>query len=172
MSASAIKTRPTVTEPRIRIRLDAQRLELLGNSGVLESWPISSARNGAGQLQDSGCTPLGRHRIRIRIGEGCPLNTVFIGRRPSGETYSPELAVARPGRDWILTRILWLTGTEPGRNRGGQVDTLRRYIYIHGTPDSEPMGVPLSHGCIRMHNADLVSLFDQLRAGDLVDILP
>jgi len=163
-----------VTNPRIRIRihLDRQRLELLGNSGVLESWPISTARNGAGQLRDSGCTPLGRHRIRIRIGDGCPLNTVFIGRRPSGETYSPELDEAQPGRDWILTRILWLTGTEPGRNRGGPVDTLCRYIYIHGTPDSEPMGVPLSHGCIRMHNADLVSLFDQVRAGDVVDILP
>lgn len=161
-----------MNEPRILIRLDSQRLELRTQGTVLASWAISSARNGAGQLQDSGCTPLGRHRIRIKIGQDCPLNSVFIGRRPTGECYSPELATSQPGRDWILTRILWLTGAEPGHNRGGRVDTLRRYIYIHGTPDSEPMGIPVSHGCIRMRNADLLSLFEQVQAGDIVDIRP
>lgn len=159
-----------MTEPRIRIDLASQQLQLLADGTLQYSWPISSARNGPGQQQDSGCTPLGRHRIRIKIGAGCPVDAVFVARRHSGEIYSPQLAAQQPGRDWILTRILWLTGVEPGRNRGGRVDTLRRFIYIHGTPDSEPMGVPASHGCIRMRNADLVQLFDQVQAGDLVDI--
>ena len=161
-----------MTEPRIRILIDRQQLQLLDGGHVQASWSVSTAANGPGQQRDSGCTPLGRHRIRIKLGEGCPTGAVFVGRRHTGECYTPQLAAAQPQRDWILTRILWLTGLEAGHNRGGQVDTLRRYIYIHGTPDSEPMGVPRSHGCIRMRNADLISLFDQVRAGDRVDILP
>lgn len=109
--------------------------------------------------------------MRLRIGDGCPLGTVFRGRRPTGEIYDEALAAAYPGRDWILTRILWLTGCEPGRNRGGCVDTLRRFIYIHGCPDCEPMGEPRSHGCIRMRNCDLVALFDATAAGAAVEIL-
>jgi hypothetical protein len=108
--------------------------------------------------------------VRIRIGAGCPEGTVFRGRRPTGAAYGPELAAAHPDRDWILTRILWLTRREPGRNRGGCVDTLRRFIYIHGCPDSEPMGNPRSHGCIRMRNRDLVELFDAVTAGTPVEI--
>lgn len=94
----------------------------------------------------------------------------MVGRRPTGEVWTPELAVRYPERDWILTRILWLSGTEVGRNRMGNVDSMRRYIYIHGTPASEPMGVPASHGCIRMTNEDVVTLFDKVPAGTLVDI--
>ena len=114
--------------------------------------------------------PRGWHRVRIKIGAGLPLDTVFVGRRPTGELYGPELAARQPERDWILTRLLWLTGLEPGRNRGGDCDTLRRFIYIHGCPDSAPMGVPLSHGCIRMRNRDLLALFEQVAAGDRVFI--
>jgi L,D-transpeptidase YbiS len=135
-------------------------------------FPVSTALNGYGQQQGSGQTPLGRHRIRLKIGQDAPLNTVFRARRYTGEQYSPDLAAANPQRDWILTRILWLTGCEPGVNRGGQVDTLRRFIYIHGTPDSEPMGKPLSHGCIRMRNRDIIELFEQVENGTIVDILP
>jgi lipoprotein-anchoring transpeptidase ErfK/SrfK len=155
----------------IRISIAAQQLVLLEQDSARLGFPVSTARNGAGQQQGTGCTPLGRHRIRIRIGEGCPEGAVFVGRRHTGEIYSAELARAHPDRDWVLTRILWLTGCEPGHNRGGEVDTLRRYIYIHGTPDSEPMGVPLSHGCIRMRNRDLVELFERVRAGDEVEIV-
>jgi lipoprotein-anchoring transpeptidase ErfK/SrfK len=108
--------------------------------------------------------------VRLRIGDGCPIGAVFRGRRPTGEIHDAALAAAHPERDWILTRILWLTGCEPGRNRGGSVDTLRRFIYIHGCPDSEPMGVPRSHGCIRMRNPDLIELFDQTPNGALVEI--
>jgi L,D-transpeptidase YbiS len=166
-----MKTEPAVTERLIRITLHDQRLTLLEDGAPVVAYPVSTAKNGPGQQRDSGCTPLGRHRIRIRIGAGCPADTVFIGRRPTGERYTAELASAQPDRDWILARILWLSGTEPGHNRGGRVDSLRRYIYIHGTPDSEPMGIPLSHGCIRMRNADLIALFERVRAGDAVEIL-
>jgi lipoprotein-anchoring transpeptidase ErfK/SrfK len=108
--------------------------------------------------------------VRLKIGANCPVGAVFRGRRWTGEVYSPALGVAQPQRDWILTRILWLTGTERGRNRGGNVDTLRRFIYIHGCPPTEPMGVPRSHGCIRMRDADLVALFDAVSVGTPVDI--
>ena len=120
---------------------------------------------------NSECTPRGRHIVRARIGAGLPIGTVFVGRRPTGEIYSEKLASQFPGRDWILTRILWLRGLEPGRNRFGEVDSMRRYIYIHGTPDDQPMGVPRSHGCIRMRNDDIVDLFDDVPAGAVVDIL-
>jgi lipoprotein-anchoring transpeptidase ErfK/SrfK len=146
---------------RIEVSIAGQHLRLLDDAGTLLGvYPVSTALNGAGEFEGSGCTPRGRHLIRAKIGDGLPLNTVFVGRRPTGELWTPELAAANPGRDWILTRILWLSGCEPGINRLGNVDSMRRYIYIHGTPDSEPMGVPRSHGCIRMRNADLIALFE------------
>ncbi len=159
------------TEVRIEIHLPSQRLYLWRGETLLAEYPVSTARNGPGECLGSGCTPRGRHRIRLRIGAGCPANSVFVARRPTGEIYSPELATRFPGRDWILTRILWLTGEEPGRNRGGSVDTLRRFIYLHGCPDSEPMGIPRSHGCIRLRNADLLALFDRVSNGTPVEIL-
>ena len=125
---------------------------------------------GAGEREGSECTPRGRHVICAKIGAGAPLNAVFVGRQATGETWSPQLAAAFPDRDFILTRILWLDGCEEGRNRGGNVDTKRRYIYIHGTPDTETMGVPGSHGCIRMRNADVVALFDAVKEGTEVVI--
>lgn len=143
----------------------------MDDQGVLQkSYSISSARNGPGQLRGSNCTPLGRHIVRAKIGAGQPENTVFVGRRPTGERYTPELAAQFPGRDWILTRILWLSGCEVGHNRMGQVDTMRRYIYIHGSPDSVGMGAPGSIGCIRMRNADVVDLFDRVAPGTPVEI--
>lgn len=157
-------------KPLIRISLPEQRLALLEGQRIVTTYPVSTALNGPGELRDSGCTPRGWHRIRIKIGAGQPLNTVFVGRRPTGETYSPEQAMRYPERDWILTRILWLTGAEPGYNRGGDCDTLRRFIYIHGCPDTAPMGIPLSHGCIRMNNLDLLDLFEQVATGDPVFI--
>ena len=157
-----------MTERLIRVDLASQRLTLSAGERLLACYPVSTARNGPGERRDSGCTPRGWHRIRLKIGAGLPPGTVFVGRRPTGELYSPELAAAHPRRDWILTRILWLTGLESGRNRGGECDTLRRLIYIHGCPDSEPVGKPLSHGCIRMHNQDVLALFEQVAAGDRV----
>lgn len=143
---------------RIVVDLATQRLRLAADGRVLRVFAVSTGANGPGEVQGSGCTPRGLHRVRIKVGAGCPSGAVFRGRRFTGEVYSDDLAAREPDRDWILTRILWLTGCEPGRNRGGRVDTLRRFVYIHGCPDREPMGVPRSHGCIRMRNAELIDL--------------
>lgn len=156
---------------KIVISIPEQVLDLLDCSGkVIKHYHISTAKNGAGQQSGSFCTPLGKHVIRAKIGAGQPVNTVFIKRRPTGEIYTPELGARYPERDWILTRILWLSGCERGFNRLGQVDTMRRYIYIHGSPDSAEMGKPGSIGCIRMHNCDLLELFDLVEAGTEVEI--
>lgn len=156
---------------RIRISLASQSLELYGDDGVLiRRYRVSTASKGAGERNGSNQTPRGRHIIRAKIGAGAPLNTVFRRRRPTGEIYSAELGRQHPNRDWILTRILWLSGCEPGFNRLGDVDTMRRFIYIHGSPDSAPMGAPGSIGCVRMHNGDLLDLFDRVPVGTRVDI--
>jgi len=155
--------------PEVRVSLAQQRLWLLApDGGVAWEAPVSTAANGPGELMDSGCTPRGRHVIRALIGAGAPENAVFVGRRPTGERYSPALRERYPQRDWILTRILWLSGLERGRNRLGNVDSMRRFIYIHGAPDDVPMGVARSHGCVRMRNADVIALFDRVRAGTRV----
>jgi lipoprotein-anchoring transpeptidase ErfK/SrfK len=154
------------------VSLAEQRLDLLEDGAVRRSFAVSTSKHGAGELRGSYRTPRGRHVVRAKIGAGQPLGAVFRGRRPTGEIYSPELAAAQPARDWILTRILWLSGTEVGKNRLGDVDTMRRYIYIHGTPDSDALGVPGSIGCIRMGNADIVELFDLVPVGTLVHIAP
>ncbi len=152
----------------MRISLAQQSLALMDGDTVRCSYPVSTALAGPGEANGSGCTPRGRHYVRACIGGGQPSGTVFVARRPTGELYSVELARACPERDWILTRILWLCGLQKGINRGGNVDTQRRYIYIHGTPDTEPMGIPRSHGCIRMRNSDLIELFDQVQPGTSV----
>ena len=156
---------------RIEISVAAQTLQLLDDAGqLLRQYTISSAANGVGEQMGSYQTPRGRHRIRARIGDGLPLGAVLRGRRPTGEICTPELMAVQPDRDWILTRILWLCGEEPGKNRGGQVDTMRRYVYIHGTPDNVVLGVPGSHGCIRMRNTDMVDLFNRVPVGTPVNI--
>ena len=147
--------------PKIEISIPDQTLMLRSDEGkALKRYLVSTSRNGAGEQQGSFCTPRGEHIVRAKIGAGQPLNTVFVRRRPTGEIWTPELGERFPGRDWIVTRILWLSGCESGRNRLGKVDTMRRYIYIHGSPDAIEMGKPGSIGCIRMRNADLVELFD------------
>ena len=156
---------------RVEISIPDQTLRLLTDSGE-QSWSVSTALNGSGNQKGSGCTPLGQHKVKLKIGESAPINSVFVGRRWTGEVYSEELAKQYPERDWILTRIIWLHGLESGVNRGGSVDTLSRFIYIHGTPDSEPMGEPKSHGCIRMRNRDLIELFDQIDNNIIVNITP
>lgn len=150
---------------QIDISLARQTLRLTDDRGVARIYVVSTAANGPGEQEGSGCTPRGAHRVRARIGAGLPAGAVLVGRRFTGEIWTPELAAAQPQRDWILSRILWLCGNEPGRNRLGRVDSMRRFIYIHGTPDDQPMGVPRSHGCIRMRNADVIELFDHVPVG-------
>ncbi len=156
---------------RIEISIKQQTLTLFDDDGgVKANYLVSTAANGVGCEKDSGCTPVGVHIIRAKVGTDAQVNTVFVGRRPTGEICTPELMVAFPNRDWILTRILWLSGKEVGKNRLGNVDTMQRYIYIHGAPDSAEMGKVGSHGCVRMRNADIIDLFDLVDVGTRVFI--
>src|SRR3982750_3002371 len=156
----------------MKIRIDAgkQELTLLDGDKVVKRYAVSTAKNGLGEKNGSFCTPRGRHIVRAKIGAGQPPGTVFVRRRPTGEVWTAELHAKSPGRDWILTRILWLSGREPGRNRLGDVDTMRRYIYIHGSPETAEMGKPGSIGCIRMRNAEIVELFDPISPYTPVEI--
>ena len=150
---------------QVTINITKQSLEVSDGDSVLFQTLVSTALNGVGEKNGSECTPRGRHIIRAKIGAGCDLNTVFVARRPNGEVFTEALQQQHPERDWILTRILWLSGCEPGINRLGNVDTMQRYIYIHGCPDEIEMGVPASHGCIRMTNKDVITLFELLPIG-------
>ncbi len=157
--------------PKIEISIAQQTLALCDERGrELKRYSVSTSRNGPGEMRGSYCTPRGRHVVRARIGAGQPVNTVFVRRRPTGEVWTPELGAKFPGRDWILTRILWLSGCEPGFNRLGAADTMRRFIYIHGSPDAVEMGRPGSIGCIRMRNADILALFELATPGTPVHI--
>jgi lipoprotein-anchoring transpeptidase ErfK/SrfK len=157
---------------KITIHIPEQTLELFDDAGkLLRRYAVSTGANGAGEENGSFCTPRGRHVIRAKIGAGQPVNTVFVQRRPTGEIYTPQLGAQQPGRDWILTRILWLSGREPGYNRFGSCDTMRRYIYIHGTPDETVLGRPGSKGCVRVRNADMLELFDLVAAGTAVEVI-
>ena len=142
----------------MKILIDIPRQELALSTG--QRYRVSTSTNGVGEKNGSFCTPRGRHLVRAKIGAGQPLGAVFVRRRPTGEVWTPELHAKYPGRDWMLTRILWLSGCELGRNRLGDVDTMRRMIYIHGAPDGAEMGTPGSHGCIRMRNEDVAELFE------------
>jgi lipoprotein-anchoring transpeptidase ErfK/SrfK len=157
---------------RIDISITSQILVFYDEKNLITStYRISTAQNGVGEQFGSNRTPRGKHIVRAKIGAGCPVNTVFVGRRPTGEIYTPELKEKFPERDWILTRILWLSGCEVGFNRLGDVDTMRRYIYIHSTPDSVPMGIPMSHGCILMRGPDIIEMFDRVPVGTIVNII-
>ena len=152
----------------IKVSIDEQRLQYLESGHVVMDVAVSTAANGPGEIMHSECTPRGRHLIRAKIGAGAPENAVFVGRRASGEIYTPDLKQQHPDRDWMLTRILWLSGLEPGNNRLGNRDSMRRYIYIHGCPDEDAMGTPSSHGCVKMRNSEVIKLFDRVPAGTQV----
>ncbi|WP_249976964.1 L,D-transpeptidase [Vreelandella olivaria] len=143
------------------LEIDTQKQQLLCWQGrsLIHECLVSTGEAGVGQQEGSGQTPQGWHYIRAAIGDGLPENAVFRGRRWTSEVFSTDLAADYPTRDWILTRILWLCGLETGKNRGGNVDSQRRYIYIHGTPPDQPMGMAASHGCIRLRNHDLLTVF-------------
>lgn len=165
-NASSSSLSPQAFEQQlVEVDLCRQRLRFSVAGATRFECSVSTAKNGPGEETGSECTPRGWHLIRAKIGAGCAANTVFVGRRPTGEVYTPQLGGNFPDRDWVLTRVLWLSGLEVGRNRLGSVDTMRRYIYIHGCPDSVGLEVPDSHGCIRMRNDDVVRLFDQVDVG-------
>lgn len=175
MTAIASSSSPHINSDHanyLDVSIAEQRLRLIENSEILSVYPVSTAKNGPGQTKGSECTPLGWHRIRAKIGAGQPINSVFKARRPTGETYTSQLAAQYPDRDWILSRVLWLSGMEPGYNRYGQVDSFWRYIYIHGSPDDGVNGQPESHGCVRMKSDDVIELFERIEPGCLVWIHP
>lgn len=159
-----------MTKKRIDIDLSRQSLRLYEGRKLLREYAVSTAEKGAGEQNGSNQTPRGKHKVRAMIGRGAPSGTVFVSRRSTGEVYTPALRARYPERDWILTRILWLSGLEPGRNRLRDVDTMRRYIYLHGTPEETRLGKPGSHGCVRMANRDIVELFELVEPGIEVDI--
>jgi L,D-transpeptidase YbiS len=152
----------------ILISIPQQCLQLLQDNQIVLNFPVSTAKKGAGEINGSEQTPRGWHVIRAKVGENCQSGTVFVGRRPTGEIFNSALKKQHPDRDWILTRILWLSGLEPGFNRMGRVDTMRRYIYIHGCPEEDELGQPGSHGCIKMRNEDVILLFQQIDVGTKV----
>lgn len=154
-----------INESYLDVSIPEQTLLLVENGVIKQCYQVSTAKNGAGEVRGSERTPRGWHIIRAKIGDGQPVNTVFKGRRPTGEIYGADLGRQFPNRDWILTRILWLGGLEAGHNRYGIVDTCWRYIYIHGTSDEDRIGTPASHGCIRMTNADMLDLFNRVQPG-------
>ena len=165
-----------MTNMQIVVDTKTQVLNVYCNGDLVKTFDVSTAKNGTGQLEGTGCTPLGKHVIAQKIGGEYPKCAVFVGRVFTGEIYDDELGRTNPNRDWILSRILWLKGCEQGFNlgktKGGKnCDTFERYIYIHGTPDTEPMGVPKSHGCVRMCNDDVLWLYDNVDVGTLVDII-
>ena len=157
-------------ELTIEINIAEQKLRLFNGDDLVREYNVSTAKNGPGEQMDSECTPRGEHVIAEKIGDGSAVNSVFVSREPTGELYHPDLRAQFPDRDWILTRILWLSGTEQGRNQGGNVDSRDRFIYIHGSPDDVAMGQPGSRGCIRMRNDDVIELFNRVEAGTKVYI--
>ncbi len=163
-----------MSPPRsMEIDLQRQRLRYFEQGRMVREYWVSTAANGPGEVRNSECTPRGQHAIARKIGAGASPGTVFSARQPTGEIWSPQFAATQPaGRDWILTRILWLTGLEPGFNQGGEVDTFARYIYLHGTPDTSPLGAVGSRGCVRLRNADIIELFDCVEEGDPVWLFP
>jgi L,D-transpeptidase YbiS len=154
----------------LEVDIAKQSMTLFDNGAPVKTYSISTAKNGAGEIMNSEMTPRGKHVIRAKIGDGAPENAVFVKRRQTGEIYSLDMREQFPNRDWILTRIFWLCGLEPGKNRFGKVDTMRRYIYIHGTPDDVAMGAPGSRGCIRMRNSELIELFNTVPSGTRIEI--
>jgi len=158
-------------DQKIIVSIADQRLQLRESGNITMDVMVATATNGPGEMMGSECTPRGLHTIRAKIGTGAPIHSVFVGRRPTGEIYSKDLEVQHPERDWILSRILWLSGLEVGKNRLGNVDSMRRYIYIHGSPDDAVTGQPNSHGCVRMTNVDVIELYEKINVGASVLIL-
>ena len=154
----------------IKISISKQQLILFDEEDSIKQYSISTAKNGSGERKNSECTPRGKHIIAEKIGQAAKENSVFVGRIETNELYNPKLRDFHPGRDWILTRILWLSGTEEGKNKGGDVDSHDRYIYIHGSPEDIEMGYPGSRGCIRMRNSDVIELFNLVNVGTRVTI--
>lgn len=155
---------------KINISVSNQKLSLFQEGELVSSYKVSTALKGVGQEKNTNKTPLGNHIIRAMIGRNLPIYAVIKARRFTNEIWKKELDDPSITVDWILSRVIWLSGKDLGRNRLGNVDTMQRYIYIHGTNEEHLLGTPSSHGCIRMSNEDVIELFDLVSVGDIVEI--
>jgi lipoprotein-anchoring transpeptidase ErfK/SrfK len=155
---------------KINISVSSQKLSLFQEGELISSYKVSTALKGVGQEKNTNKTPLGNHIIRAMIGRNLPIYAVIKARRYTNEIWTKELDDPSITVDWILSRVIWLSGKDLGRNRLGNVDTMQRYIYIHGTNEEHLLGTPSSHGCIRMSNEDVIELFDLVSVGDIVEI--
>ena len=159
-------------QPYAVVAIEAQRLYLMQDGRLLKAYPVSTSAFGPGAQEGSNQTPLGLHQIKQKIGENEPEGMIFKARKPTGRMANIIAEPRDVPEDDVTTRIMWLDGMEPGVNQGGKVDSYKRYIYIHGTPEEGLIGRPASHGCVRMLNADVVDVFNKLPEGTLVYITP
>lgn len=157
------------TDRFLFVRIGTATLQFYRNGVLIKSYPVSTSKRPPSNIKNSLGTPRGLHEIAERIGAGQPPGMVFKSRVPTGRHFS-ELPDSVAQTQLITSRILWLRGLEPGVNRGGDVDTYERYIYLHGTNHEDRIGEPMSAGCIELRNLDIVELYEQVRAGDQVMI--
>lgn len=156
----------------LQVSVAKQQMTLYELGRPVQTFRISTSMVGTGSRMGSIRTPLGRHRICRMVGDGLVAGAVLRGAKPTGEVAQIFIDTTNVEDDLVTTRILWLEGLEPGRNRGGLVDSYHRYIYIHGTPEEGLIGQPASHGCLRMYNRDVIALYNRIRLGSLVIIEP
>lgn len=161
------------TEPStvLFISIENQELYYIRNKTVVNTFIISSSKYGTGNENGSNKTPLGIHKVKEKHGEDTPLNGIMVGRIFNGKIAKVYHDTTRSKTDDITTRILWLEGMEEGKNKGIGIDSYKRYIYIHGTSEEGRLGMPASHGCIRMKNKDIIDLYRIIEVGTLVLIL-
>ena len=153
------------------VDVSEQEIRLYEQGDFTVSYPVSTAEKGVGNKNNSYQTPLGLHYIRNKIGAGAARLSIFDSRSNTGKIATLETRPRHTGEDLVTSRILWLSGLEPGINQGQGVDSYRRYIYIHGTQEEGLIGQPASHGCIRMRNADVMDLFKRMPERSLVWII-
>lgn len=157
-------------QPWLHVSVAEQSLTLYDGRGLPQKrYTVSTAKNGVGERVNSYQTPRGWHRVCERIGDDVAPDTIIYRRKVTPWKYTPQLAAEYPDKDWILTRILWLCGMEPGKNQGGDVDSYDRAIYIHGAGQHVPFGTPTSRGCVRMRNEDVIELYNLTANG--IDVL-
>ena len=152
------------------VNIEKQEMYLVKNDSIKKTYRISSSKYGTGNKSGSEKTPLGVHRIAEKIGANAEPNTIFVGRVDTRKEASIITDTLDVEADDVTSRILWLEGLEPGINKGKGIDSHERYIYIHGTPEEGLIGTPASHGCIRMHNSEVIELFNIVATGTFVVI--
>jgi len=154
----------------MQVSVAQQKLFLMNKKDTLRNYEISTSKYGLGSESGSHKTPLGLHRVVEKYGDGAPEGTIFKSRINTGRIAEIEMRPQTTKLDYVTTRILWLDGMEPGKNKGGNVDSYHRYIYIHGTHEEGLIGRPASKGCIRMRNNEVIELYELVPIGTTIRI--